>query len=79
MDKSLPALSPRGSCDTCRYCGTKLNEGNKTITLVCRLNPPHVASQLVMNQQGQAGWQVGVVWPEVTKADWCGAFAAQIN
>jgi hypothetical protein len=80
MEKTtLPQLNARGSCEQCRFCGTKINPGDKTITLVCRLNPPHMSSQLVMNQQGQAGWQVAVMWPEVTQADWCGQFAAQGN
>jgi hypothetical protein len=73
-----PQLNGRGYCEHCKFCGTKMQPGNKTIAFVCRYNPPHTVAQLVP-VPGGAQWQVACIWPEVTREDYCGKFEPQIN
>lgn len=73
MEKTAPQLTSHGSCHACTYCGSRVTPGSKTITFVCRFNPPAV-QVIGLNQQGI---QVAVLWAEVSVDDWCGKFVAQ--
>jgi len=76
MEKTKVSVDAR-SCTACNYSGTTLGQG-RTLTMVCRFNPPTVVSALLQTQDGLA-WNTASSWPAVGQTDFCGKFEPRLN
>lgn len=66
------------SCMQCRFCGV-LTMSDKTLAYVCRRHPPTINSNVVPGGGGLPTLHNQILWPSVTKSDWCGEYEAQLN
>ena len=58
------------SCESCKACGINVAP-DKTMTMVCRADPPKVTAVPMQGPGGQIGWATATSWPVITKNDWC--------
>lgn len=68
-----PALPPvTQGCLSCQYHQTVIGNDH-TMAMICRKEPPKMAS-FPMNTPNGIVWANNILWPMVTKEDWCGAY-----
>lgn len=65
------------TCLNCRYCGTILG-ADKTLTRVCRAEPPRLFAQAVGAQGGGVVWATYSGFPVVGDADSCAKYTPQL-
>lgn len=64
-------------CSNCKAHDTVLTS-DKTITTICRRNPPEVLSTFVPAGTGLQVVQANI-WPQMKPDDWCGSFEPALH
>jgi hypothetical protein len=64
-------------CANCKFHDTVVSN-DKTITTLCRRNPPDVLSTFVQGHGGSFNVMQSNVWPQMKPDDWCGSHEPEV-